>query len=166
VGRLGAVLRFLLFAVLLVILTRAFFFSTFVVQGDSMQHTLGNGDHVLVNHFIYHLRPPERGDIVILNCPMGDEVLVKRVIAEPGEIVEIEDGVVYINGAALSEPYLSGSGDSHLEPVKVGAAEVFVMGDNRRDSSDSRDFGPIARSKIQGKFLLVFWPLPQVLDWN
>ncbi len=163
-ARLGSVLRVIGFAMLLLILTRALVFSTFVVQGDSMQETLCDGDNVLVNHLIYDLRSPTRGEVIIFDCPQEDQAMVKRVIAKPGEIIEISDGTVYINGVPLSEPYLSRRGDSDLSPQKVGAGEVFVMGDNRSYSNDSRDFGPVPKNRIRGRFVLAFWPLPEILD--
>ena len=157
------------------------------VDGSSMEPTLHNGEMLIVNRRAYASVPlgrwlswvpgiavdpnwkwypfgqPQRGDIVVFHPPNGgSEPYVKRIIALPGEHVEIRNGFVYINGKRLIEPYLSeptvwrGMTLDHEYIVEPG--HVFVMGDNRNNSSDSRVFGAIPISSIIGKAWLTYWP--------
>jgi signal peptidase I len=161
------------------------------VDGSSMEPTLHNGDMLIVNRRAYvHMRlatlvgwipgvdiddevvwypfgPPKRGDIVVFRPPgHSAEPYVKRIIALPGEHVAIRNGAVYINGQRLLEPYLSeptlwrGMTLDHEYVVEPG--HVFVMGDNRNNSSDSRVFGAIPLAAIVGKAWVTYWPLDQI----
>jgi signal peptidase I len=138
------------------------------VEGLSMFATLDDNDYLIANKIDYRLHPPQRGDIVILRPPTNNSTdFIKRIIALPGERLLIRDGVVYINGHKLDEPYLPeawtqdnspppwSSGDGAVIP----ANEYFVMGDNRNRSQDSRFFGPISRDRIDGKAWFRIWPL-------
>lgn len=114
-------------------------------------------------HEWYPFRPPKRGDIIVFTPPMGGpEPYIKRIIGLPGDTVAIHDGSVYINGKRLNEPYLRSDtlwqGSVARTPIKVPEDSVFVMGDNRDNSSDSRVFGPVAISSIIGKAWLAYWP--------
>ena len=110
--------------------------------------------------------PPERGDIVVFNPPNGSgEPYIKRVIAVEGETVEIRDGSVYVDGIELEEPYIDEGITECLsndcDPITLGEGEVYVLGDNRRNSSDSRSFGPVPIENLIGQAWLVYWPLDE-----
>ncbi len=127
-----------------------------------------NPDRLLVDKLSYHLHSVHRGDVVVFTRPPGvpstDADLVKRVIGLPGETVRASGGVVYINNRALTEPYVATACDGTRDfgPTTVPAGDVFVMGDNRCDSLDSRIFGPIATSTIVGRAFVIVWPLGRI----
>ena len=136
----------------------SFAVQTVHVEGLSMFATLDNNDYLIANKIDYRLHAPQRGDIVILRPPtLSTTDYIKRVIALPGERLLIHDGVVYINGHKLDEPYLP---EAWTRQHRHGAGrtaqlippnEYFVMGDNRNRSQDSRIFGPISRDRIDGQ---------------
>jgi signal peptidase I len=128
------------------------------VSGPSMQPNLWDYEKVLVGKLEYDFSKPKRGDIVIVKFPDRTEDIIKRVIATEGERISVSGGSVYINGSRLDEPYI-------LEPVIGDMAEqivppgtIFVMGDNRNDSHDSRAVGPIALDKVIGRAYAIVWP--------
>jgi signal peptidase I len=138
------------------------------VEGLSMYATLDDNDYLIANKIDYRLHPPQRGDIIILRPPTDNSKdFIKRVIALPGEKLLIRDGIVYINGHKLDEPYLPEAWTTlnNPPPWSVGdgavipANEYFVMGDNRNRSQDSRIFGPIGRDRIDGRAWFRIWPL-------
>jgi signal peptidase I len=148
---------------------RTVLFQAFFIPSASMDPTLKVHDRILVNKLSYHMHPVHRGDIVVfkrspnMRTTEGDiKDLVKRVIGLPGETIDsTPDGHVEINGHALSESYLP-PGTALGPPIPkqvIPAGHYFVMGDNRTDSSDSRFFGPIARSQIIGRAFILIWPL-------
>ena len=135
------------------------------VVGSSMYPTYKNGEYLMANKVKYRFTEPKRGDVIIFEYSDTQD-FIKRIIGLPGEEVSLIDGRLYINGVPLDETnYLDSSiytnGDDFLkegQTVKVPDGEYFVCGDNRQRSSDSRAFGTIAKSKIKGKVLLVYWP--------
>ena len=128
------------------------------VEGNSMEPSLHNGEFVVVNRLAYRIHPPERGDIVVFHFPLdNDRRFIKRVIGEPGDVVQIEDGQVYVNGGLLHEPYIS-SPPHYQGEWSVGGSQVFVLGDNRNNSSDSQNWGMLPLDEIIGKAVLVYWP--------
>lgn len=150
-------------ALLIAIVVRTFLLAHFRVQGSSMMDTLHENDRVFVNKISYRFHPPRRGEVVVLHELGGERDLIKRVIAMPGETVKIDQCDVYIDGRLLDEPYLSESvrqSDAWCEfgPVTVPPGDVFVMGDNRPASADSRIFGAIPEDKIVGRAFVIFWP--------
>ena len=131
------------------------------VEGASMEPTFHTGERVLVNRLAYQtFREPQRGDVVVFHAwhTAGEEDYIKRVVGLPGDVVEIHDGAVFINGSRLDEPYLDQSTQSSLGPTVVQEETVFVLGDNRGNSSDSRLFGPLPRDRIVGRAWLRYWP--------
>jgi signal peptidase I len=147
-------------AYLLAFVLQNFLFGIFEIKQHSMESTLYEYDRVFITRLTYKYSDPKRGDVIILLDPMGSQDdFVKRVIALPGEEIAIKNGVVYINGKKLNEPYINSDHDiDNMRSRRIAPEEFFVMGDNRTVSSDSRRFGPIPRSNILGKVLVVFWP--------
>ena len=137
-----------------------FAFSRFVItpviiQGRSMLPTLRDGEYYFLNRLAYLFKSPARGDLVVIRDPGHDDFAVKRIIAKPGDWVNLKDGKVYLNGRRLVEPYLpkhtyTATPDSREKWVELGKGHYFVMGDNRVCSEDSRNYGRIARSSILG----------------
>jgi signal peptidase I len=153
-------------ALLVAFLVRTFVLAHFVVDGTSMFSTLHDDDRVFVNKLSYRLHDPNRGDVVVLHQDSGvsERDLIKRVIALPGETIEVQNCQVIIDGQALEEPYLDpevvtpGNCGGDLAPVLVPEEHVFVMGDNRGGSQDSRALGPIEEEELVGRAFVVFWP--------
>lgn len=158
---------FLLYIVVVImaaLVIRAFFVEPIRVDGDSMLPTLIDGEHMVVEKLSYWTRGPARGEIVICYYPGYTESCVKRVIGLPGDTVAVRNGSFYINGNALNESiYWSGDIIGDMEPVTVGEKEVFVVGDNRNGSKDSRapSVGCIPYSKVVGRVTAVIWPLDE-----
>lgn len=151
----------ILIAVVLAFVVRGFVVETFVVLGPSMEPTLHDLERLFVNKMVYRIHPPRRGDIIVFAYPRDPERdFIKRVIAVPGETIEIRDGRVYVNGEFIAETYIAYP-DNHGEygTVTVPPEHVFVMGDNRRNSEDSRYFGPVPFANIRGKAFLIYWPI-------
>jgi signal peptidase I len=152
-------------ALTVAILVKTFLIQAFFIPSGSMEPTLKPGDRVLVNKLSYELHSIHRGDIVVFKRPPSEpnpaiNDLIKRVIGLPGDRIEARQGMVYINGQALSEPYLPpGTVTTGLPLTTVPAGQYFVLGDNRGDSADSRVIGPIARHLIVGRAFIRVWPL-------
>ena len=150
-------------AVVLALLIHAFLAQSTVVLGQSMEPNLRTAQRLMVEKVSYWLHPPRRGDIVVLRDPTGGPVpLIKRVVGLPGERVSIANGHVRVDGQALNEPYLNqitqGEGRSWVVPPM----EMFVMGDNRSNSKDSRYFGPVPLDSVFGHAVFRFWPLDKL----
>lgn len=158
-------------AVSAALLVRAFVLQQFAVSGYSMISTLHDGDRVLVNKLSYRLHDPRRGDVVVLKTleNASERDLIKRVVALPGETVEYRSCVLYIDGREVVEPYLdpavvtSTSCGQPYAPNVVPDDTVFVMGDNRPGSKDSRSLGPITYDNLIGRAFVVIWPAG---DWR
>jgi signal peptidase I len=125
-----------------------------------MEPNLHSDQRLVVEKVSYHLHGPRRGDVVVFSVPQqSEELLIKRVIGLPGEVVEICDGKVYINGIPLDEPYLNQDTRGRLAPIVVPPLHVFVLGDNRSFSNDSRAFDAVPIKDILGRAWLSYWPL-------
>jgi signal peptidase I len=151
----------------------SFAVQTVHVEGLSMFATLDDNDYLIANKIDYRLHAPQRGDIIILRPPNNNSTdFIKRVIALPGERLLIRDGVVYINGHRLIEPYLPEAWVVFNNWPAIGSSsgtvippnQYFVMGDNRNKSQDSRYFGPIGRDRIDGRAWFRIWPLDHFGD--
>jgi signal peptidase I len=140
-----------------------------VVEGPSMRPTLLSGEWIVVNRLTYKVGSPQRGDIVVFLPPTDAQTddLIKRVIGLPGETLEIREGSVWIDGVKLDESYASGT-TSPDNRWQLGADELFVMGDNRGLSLDSRSFGPISVKEVVGKAWVIYWPPSEwgPLNWR
>ena len=154
------------------------------VEGPSMLSTLVDGEHVLVNklvyakfgsgklmsklpfanrldgNVVYPFHPPRRGDVIIFHFPRNEtHDFVKRVIGLPGDTVHIDDGQVIVNGTPLAEPYITQYDQIYMHPVRIAEGHFFVLGDNRRASNDSRNWGLVPADNIVGQAWVAYWPL-------
>jgi signal peptidase I len=168
-------------AILVAVLLRTFVVATYSIPSGSMEPTLQIGDRIVVNKLSYDLHGVDRGNIVVFTTPPNENCagppvsdLVKRVIGLPGETISLKDGNVYIDGRLLPEPFLppkirddtypgpSTEPYSLHQPYRVPAGDVYVMGDNRPFSCDSRFWGPIRESTIVGKVDMRIWPISRI----
>ncbi|MCQ3938072.1 MAG: signal peptidase I [Chloroflexi bacterium] len=130
------------------------------VDGISMQPTLEDGEFLLVNKMSYVFGEVERGDIIVFHFPLNpQEELIKRVIGLPGDHVVVKDSRVFINGQPLDEPYIAQAPLYYGDWV-VTEGHLFVLGDNRNNSNDSKDWGMLPRENVVGKAVLIYWPPP------
>ncbi|MDP3488383.1 MAG: signal peptidase I, partial [Bacillota bacterium] len=152
-------------AVIVALVIRMFLVEVYIVDGNSMQPSLHDRERVLVNKLVYRFKGPEPQDVIVFRYPKEpDRDFIKRVVAVPGQTVEVKNGKVFVDGQATEEPYLKTPTHGAFGPEVVPANTLFVMGDNRNFSLDSRDpsvgFVPIAN--IKGKAMVIFWPLPSL----
>lgn len=168
-GVLGSIVEVVVIvaaAFVLALLIQQFIVKPFYIPSPSMQPTLIEGDRVLVSRFVYRFGEPNRGDIVVFHPPVDEtQDYIKRVVAVAGDRVAVKDGKLYVNGKAQVEPYLKEQriALSYAERT-VPPGEIFVMGDNRNNSGDSRVFGPVKTSEVVGEAFLIYWPVPK-LRW-
>ncbi len=155
-------------ALIVALVVKTFLLQAFYIPSASMEPTLKVGDRVLVNKLSYDFHDPRRGDIVVFGSPPGEDNpdikdLIKRVIGLPNETVEGRDGRVYINGDPLKEPYLpAGTTTSSFGPEKVPPGHLWVMGDNRSNSKDSRFFHTISEDLVVGRAFIRVWPISSI----
>ena len=153
------VIETILFTLLIYFLIRTFLFENYKVVGNSMSPTLADNQFLVVNKLLYRLQEPQRGDIIVFREQSGgDRKLIKRIIALPGEMLEIRNGQVFINEQYLKEPYIPNLGGTNRAPSPIPEGYYFVMGDNRTNSSDSRSWGPLSSENIVGKAWFTYWP--------
>ncbi len=146
-------------AVVLAAVLRFFIIQPFYIPSASMEPTLLINDRIIVNMLIYRFSPPKRGDIVVFRYPVDpSRDFIKRVVALEGETVEVKQGYLFVNGRRLDEPYLPKQVMIDFGPKKVPPGNLFVMGDNRNNSDDSRVWGPLPKQNIIGKAFVIFWP--------
>ncbi|MBS6396502.1 MAG: signal peptidase I [Clostridiales bacterium] len=170
-GLLREILGFLMYVA--VVVGATFLIITFVgqrtyVSGSSMENTLSDGDNLIVDKLTYRFSDPERFDIIVFPFRYEEHVYyIKRIIGLPGETIQIRDGDIYVDGEILYESYgrevMKGAGLA-ADPVTLGEDEYFVLGDNRNDSTDSRDpsVGAIHRDEIVGRAWVRIWPLDKI----
>ncbi len=150
-------------AVLIALLIHLFLAQATRVEGYSMEPTLFGHQRLVIEKLSYRFHSPERGDIVVLRAPgYGQEMLIKRVIGLPGDQIRVQDGEVYVNNVPLDEPYLKSSTRGQVSQTLVPEDSVFVMGDNRNNSNDSRAFGPVLFEDIVGRAWVRYWPVTDV----
>jgi signal peptidase I len=147
----------------LCLLIAAFFMRLPEVSGLSMEPHIQSGEFVLINTFAYRLGSPKRGDIVAFRHEGDDrEVFIKRVVGVPGDRIRIDRGRVYTGGTPLEEPYVKEPDDRSFGEVVVPANSVYVLGDNRANSEDSRFFGAVGDDRLIGRAIAGVWP-PRML---
>lgn len=161
-----------LVAIGVALLVQAFLVKPYRIPSPSMEDTLLIGDRVLVDRITWRFSEPERGDIVVFHPPFGGNVLIKRIVGMPGDELSVAEGRLYVNGSPLSEPYvrreagapvptepfLNGLAWGLAAPYVVPQGSYFMMGDNRTNSGDSREFGPIPRDQLVGQAFARYWP--------
>lgn len=161
------IVKFSIVALIIVIPIRFFVAQPFIVSGASMQPTFDSGQYLIVDQLTYHFETPKRGEVIVFKYPKDpSKYFIKRVIGLPGETVRIEGENIYIeneehpSGFLLDEPYLD---DSNVRPstltVSLGSDQYFVLGDNRKASSDSRVWGPLSGDSIVGRAFLRLLPV-------
>lgn len=155
-------------ALVIALVIKTFLLQAFYIPSSSMVSTLNVGDRVLVNKLSYDVHDVNRGDIIVFERPAGEGEggitdLIKRVVGLPGDTVEGQNGQVLIDGEPLAEPYLDeGVTTTDFAPVEIPAGHLFMMGDNRGDSRDSRFFGPVDEDAIVGRAFFRVWPLGDI----
>jgi len=157
-------LKTIFWAFVLALLLRTFVFEPFYIPSASMEPTLYPEDRILVSKVDYLFSPPSRGDVIVFKYPLEPSVdYIKRIIGLPGEVIEIHNGLVFINGEALEENYIIQHEGYDFGPLRVPEGMYFVMGDNRNDSSDSRYWGPLDQSLIVGEAKVIYWPPTRIM---
>jgi signal peptidase I len=153
----------LLTTLLIFLFVESFVVQGYKVYGSCMEPNLFTGERLLGNKLAYHFEGVNRGDIVVFRPPRRpDTPFIKRVIGLPGEIIEIRNNIVYINGRALREPYLHNAWHDNRSAERIPPGQVFVMGDNRDNSNDSRSWGELPLENVQAKAWLRYWPLKRL----
>jgi signal peptidase I len=157
------ILETVLPAILIVLVVNVFLAQATRVEGQSMEPNLHNNQRLIIEKISYHFHPPRRGDIVVIRIAnRNTDPLIKRVVGLPGETIEIKDGHVYINGQMLTESYLEQLTYGNTGPHVIAPGCIFVLGDNRGASNDSRSFGEVQMSSIVGHAWFRYWPLDQI----
>src|SRR5580704_7260423 len=154
--------RDLLIAIGLALVIIVFLYQPVKVEGTSMAPLLSDQERIFINKFVYRFEPIQRRDVVVFWYPLDhSKSFIKRVIGLPGESVEIRQGVVYVNGRAIDEPYVPAQYEdmSDYGPVRVAKDSYFVMGDHRISSNDSRVFGAVPSKFIYGRAVFAYWPV-------
>jgi signal peptidase I len=149
---------FTLLIALVIYLGLQFSLKGFKVFNISMLPTIHPGDHIIANKLAYTFGSPERGDIIVFYSPLHNEDLIKRVIAIPGDRVEVRDGKVYVNSIALQEPYIWQPPKYLMREQTIPADNYFVLGDDRNNSDDSHKGWHVHRGYIAGKAWILYWP--------
>jgi signal peptidase I len=166
-------LKSIAIALVLALITRATVVQAFRIPTSSMEETLLVGDFLLVNKFLYgsripftdirlpKVREPKRGDIIVFKHPIEGKDFIKRCVGVPGDTVEVRNDVVYVNGQSVNEPYKTlrgfGGASSNYGPAVVPAGHLFMMGDNRHNSYDSRSWGPLSMEHVKGKAMVMYF---------
>lgn len=144
---------------------RTFLVEPYMVSGPSMRETLQDKERLIVNKLVYYTRAPKRGEIIVFKYPSDTtRDFIKRVIAVGGDTIEIKDGKTYVNGEKLDESYIREPFHTNYPKTTIPEGHIFVMGDNRNNSEDSRflDVGFVDLSLVKGKASVIFWPLDKI----
>lgn len=155
-------------ALVLVVIIRTFILDTRIVPTTSMVPTIKAGDRLFVEKITYRFKGLERGEVIVFKPPAQSGLkddLIKRLIALPGDTVEVKSGKLYVNDIAQEEPYLAEPIQYSMEKLEVPDNKIFVLGDNRNRSYDSHEWGFADIGSVKGKALLTYWPLDRVRTW-
>ena len=160
----------LVIALALALLIRTFIAEPRYIPSDSMLPTLQVGDRLIVEKVSYYFHPPHAGDIVVFAPPIElqndgytrDQAFIKRIMGEPGQILQVKNGQVYRNGMPVEEPYINEQAEIDWGPQKIPKNSFFVMGDNRNNSNDSRFWGFLPNQNIIGRACFRFWPSKRI----
>lgn len=158
----------ILVALVLAFFIKKFIFQTAKVEGLSMQPTFDSGDRLISTNIPYYFSSPKKGDVIVFKSPYNEkEAYIKRVIATEGDDVRIDAGNIYINGQKLEEDYLNEGQETYPSyngtyQWTVDKDAFYALGDNRDNSSDSRDFGSVTNKNIIGKVIFRFWPINKI----
>lgn len=145
------------------ILLVTFVIQGFKVYGSCMEPNLHTGERLLGNKFIYHFENPSRGDIVVFKYPADPrKVFIKRIVALPGDMIEIQSGKLFVNKKPVAEQYVKTVAHGSFPAEKVTSGHVFVLGDNRDESNDSRFWGELPINNIQARAWLRYWPITKI----
>ena len=163
--------EFILFAILAMLLlvpVRMYVARPFIVSGASMEPTFQENEYLVIDELSYRFAKPQRGDIIIMRYPLDDsKFFIKRIVGMPNETLSLHDGKVVLLGkdgdvnSRLDEPYLAPGVKKEFQAATMAADEYFVLGDNRDESSDSRDWGPLRSKYIVGRVIARIYPLPE-----
>ncbi len=168
-----SIVRIVVFALLLAVFFRSYLFASYVVNGKSMEPTLHDGNLLMVNKMVYDLKAIDRFDVIVFHANQKEDY-VKRVIGESGDHITYKDDVLYINGEAVEESYLEQyripgeilTEDFTLEEITgektVPEGKLFVLGDNRTKSYDSREMGFVDQESVVGKVDIRYWPMSEI----
>jgi signal peptidase I len=132
------------------------------IEGNSMTPLLSDREAIVINRLVYHFEPIHRGDVVVFRYPLdATQSFIKRIVGLPGETVQIRQGLVYVNGNWVPEPYVPSQYEdlNDFGPIQVPSGSYFVLGDRRSSSDDSRVFGTVARRLIEGRAAFAYWPI-------
>lgn len=160
----GDFVESLLIAVILALVIRFLIFQPFYIPSGSMEPTLLTGDRIIVSKLSYYFHEPERGDVIVFKYPLDPKrAFVKRVAALGGETVAVRDGRLYIDGVPVAEEYLSpGVPGRDFGPLTVPEGSLFMLGDNRANSDDSRVWGNLDEDLVIGKAVAIYWPVTRL----
>lgn len=163
--------QILAIAIAFALVIRLFIAEPRYIPSDSMEPTLLIGDRLVVEKVTYRLHPPETGDIIVFQPPqllqeqfgfLPDKAFIKRVIGTPGDLVQVQNGIVYLNGQPLQEAYIAEPPAYQMNAVRVPTGRVFVMGDNRNNSNDSHVWGFLPQQNIIGRAIFRFFPFNRI----
>ncbi len=152
-------ITFIFIAAVVIFLLLQTTIQSFVVIGYCMEPNFEDGQRLVINKAVYHFHEPQRGDVIVFHPPISPEdTYIKRLIALPGDTVEVKNEVVYINGSKLDEPYIKEPPHYTIPSKKIPNDEYFVLGDNRNNANDSHNGWTVPRQDIVGKAWLSIWP--------
>jgi signal peptidase I len=149
-------------AVVIALFINLFLAQATQVLGQSMEPTLHSSQRVVIEKISYRFHGPRRGDVVVIDSPDQNEMLIKRVVGLPGETIAVKNGSVYVDGEPLKEDWPVNRGGGNYAPRTVPPLHVFVLGDNRAASNDSRSFGPVPIEHIVGHAWVTYWPPEEI----
>lgn len=161
------VVKVVLISLAIILPVRLFLVQPFYVEGASMEPNFYQNEYLIIDEISYRFNQPQRGEVIIFKSPQdGRSYFIKRIIGLPGEKVEIKDGRAYINNKELAEGYISNFSSDDQTALTLTVDEYFVLGDNRINSMDSRQFGPINKDRIIGRVWVRGWPLSRLNTFN